>query len=250
MKRLLIPTLALIVGANCASRSSSQNTNLTASQGIASPQPSPTDGGSAKEAGPESQDVPREFSKVDFKNFSYPIRWKHQTVRLKDGHLEFFEDRIFYNARFDIGGVYYADLDGDRKKDAIVQLHWVSCGVSCDGGSYLFYFYQSAGGRPRLLSRIETGSFADQECGLKSLGLDHEKLVLETFQNCGFDGVSIKPIRKPDAADRLGKFGANNYTRFVMSFKGKAFIAQRREVFRWPQGDAMNYSPTINIKND
>ena len=247
MTKLIALTVISTIGANCGT-TARRETNLAtpyASVRMASPSPSVVVNAHTDIA---NKNLPSEFTKVDFKNFSYPISLKHQTIQLKDGHLEFFEDQTFYNAWFDLDEVDYADLSGDGKKEAVVQLTWVSCGGSCDGGSSLFYFYRAGRRTPRLLTRIETGSLAYQECGLKTFNLDGGKLVLETFQTCRFDGISIKPARKSKAYDPIGKFAANTYTRFALLFAGNRFTLQNRKVFPWPQKDAMNYEPEVSIK--
>lgn len=194
--------------------------------------------------------VPTNFTNVDFKNFSYPVRFKNQTIRLKDGHVEFLQDKVFYNAWFDLKAVDYADVNDDGKKEAIVQLVWVSCGASCDGGSWLFFIYESAGNRAKLLSKIETGSLAYQECGLKSFVLEGRSLSLETFQPCAFDGVSIRSTQKRGAKDPIGKFGAEEFTRFRLVFAGNRFKLQKREIFPFPQGEVLNYQSTVEISDE
>ena len=197
-------------------------------------------------------DVPPEFSKVDFKNFSYPITWRQQTVTLKNGHREFFEDKIFYNAWFDFMHVDFIDLTGDGSKEAVVDVLWVACGASCDGGSHLFYFYSMRNHKLRLLTHIETGAMAAEECGLKSFILNKRELVLETFRVCRFNGISVVPTRDshPNPNFSPGKYRADKFTRFVFHNRAGSFILRKREVLPYPQEDIGNYPQDISIAHD
>lgn len=247
MDRLLALTIIFLFAANCA-RDTRQTTSVAPSPTVInSPSPSPTNDPTVKAESTEKK-VPPEFQAVDFENFSYPLSWKHQTVRLKDGHLEFFKDKIFYNGWFDLDGVDYVDLNGDGKKEAIVQLSWVSCGASCDGGSSVFYFYSQVRGKPILLSRLETGSIG-YDCGLKSFVLKNGNLSLETFRSCRFNGFQFKPSYDP--GEEGGKYLSNRYTRFTLQFNGIRFVLKNRRVFRFTEvQDIGNYEPKIEISND
>src|SRR5687768_9965255 len=117
---------------------------------------------------------PAEFRDIDFRNFSYPIS-DGRTITLKNGHWEWFEDAALGNVWFDLKSVDYSDVDGDEKKEAVVQLVQVSCGASCDGGAMLFYFFSKTSSRVTLLTTIATGSLAYQECGLKGFLLSGKR---------------------------------------------------------------------------
>ena len=192
---------------------------------------------------------PAEFRDVDFKNFSYPIS-DGRTIELKNGHWEFYGDAALGNVWFDLKSVDYADVDGDGKKEAVVQLVQVSCGGSCDGGAMLFYFFRETSSRVTLLTTIATGSLGYQECGLKSFLLNGKTLILETFQACRLDGRSVKPVKKPSAREPLSKFGANEYTRFELVFKERKFRVTQREEFPWPKGEVLNYDAAISVKDE
>jgi hypothetical protein len=212
------------------------------------PETSPTPAGANEKA----NDAPAEFSKVDFKNFSYPITWRHQTVTLQNGRREFFEDKIFYNAWFEFMRVDYIDLTGDESKEAVVDLGWVACGASCDGGSHLFYFYSMRNHKLKLLSRIETGAMAAEECGLKSFILNKRELVLETFRVCRFNGISVVPTydAHPNPNFHTGKYRADKFTRFVFRNRAGRFMLQKREVLPFPQEDIGNYPQDISVSHD
>jgi hypothetical protein len=248
---LLLLTVALIVGASCASHTISQTSNVGVSQNTPTPESgrSPTldNSSNISKKSEKKKSVPSAFGGVDFKDLSYPISSTPGTVRLKDGQARFFEDKDLGNGWFDLRRVDYVDLTQDGKKEAVVQLIWVVCGGSCDGGSDLFYFYSIENGQLKLLSRIETGSIA-YDCGLKSFVLRKQELILEAFRQCTFDGVSLKSAY--DAEERGGKFIADEFTRFLFEFNGRQFVMKKRELFPNPEKNVMNYPSKISIGND
>lgn len=256
MKRLSILTVTLLLSPNCAIRTGSQmNGDLVSrsvQQASVTPTPATDRGPDDSEPPVKKKDVPVPFREIDFNNFSYRISWKHRIVALKNGRAEYFQDKYLGNAWFELRNVEFADLTGDGRADAIVDLLWVSCGGSCDGGSYLFYFYSFERGKVNLLSRIESGSLAYGECGLKTFMLVRNKLTLETFHVCRFDGTSINvandPHPNPEA--RTGKFTADKFTRFRLEFRRSRFVLNKREILLNPQNDIMNYSAKIEISHD
>src|SRR5712692_2695205 len=160
-KAHLILIVVFMVAANCASHTNSQPSNVAVSQNTpmpesAMPTPSNRESDGSKDS-EEKKKVPAAFKNIDFKNFSYPTSFKRASIRLKDGTYEYAVRRGGGGDTFDLMDVDYVDLTGDGEKEAVVRLDWVSCGVSCDGGSDLFYFYSIKRGRPVLLSRIEMG---------------------------------------------------------------------------------------------
>ena len=244
--------MVLLFCAGCASRTTpqrqagieaNQNSRPTAA---ASLNPTPPSGGEAAAEPVAEKDVPPEFEKVDFKNFSYPTTMRKRDIRLKDGSSE-YPDPYGGGDTFDWEGVDFADVTGDGKKDAFVQLHRVSCGVSCDGGSYLFYVYTARRSKPNLYWRIETGSLG-YGCGLKSLDVKGRKVTLELFNRCRLRGVYFER----EAADEefASKFGATEYTRFSFVSNGKRVALKGRQTFPFPQGDAKNYRAQISISDD
>jgi len=245
-RALLILAVTLMVGANCAKHSVSQRNGAGIGQATRTPEtPSPT--ASNVSSAPEKESVPVEFSGIDFKNLSYRISSKPGAVRLKDGRVEFFQDKYLGNSWFEFEGVNYVDLTGDGKKEAIVRLSQVICGGSCDGSSALLYFFSASHGAPVLLSRIETGSVA-YTCGLKAFVLSERTLVLDAFRTCTFDGVSFKSAY--DAEERGGKFIAREFTRFTLEFDKGKFVAKKREVLPNPEIDVKNYPAKISISHE
>jgi hypothetical protein len=254
MKCALIGVLTLTFAASCASRAtpppaapaSLDRKAAPAESATAAPQAEGRDVSSQDEKG---KDAPPEFEKVDFKNFSYPTTAWKRDIRLKDGSYEHADPGNDGGGgdTFDWEGVDFADVTGDANKDAVVQLHRVSCGGSCDGGSHLFYVYSARRNKPNLYWRIETGSLG-YGCGLKSLDIKGRKVTLELFNKCRFKGVS--PERVAAGEDGFGKFGATAYTRFRFVSNGKTVALKGREIFPFPRGDVRNYRPEISIGDD
>jgi len=126
---------------------------------------------------------------VDFRNFTYPSSLSKSGVTLKDGNRE-YEDPVSGGDRYHLQDVDYADLTGDGKKEAFVNVVRVICGGSCDGGSHLFYIYSVKQNKPSLLWRIESGSVA-YGCGLKSFVVNRSTITLEAFRKCHLKGASL-----------------------------------------------------------
>jgi len=185
-----------------------------------------------------SQETPAAFSRIDFKNFSYSTNLRGR-IALKDGTYRYENPQGGAGDTFTFYGVSYLDLTGDGADEAVVGLLAVSCGGSCDGGSLLFYFYESRRNKLRLITRLETGSLA-YDCGLKSFSLIGSKLTLELFRTCDFRGSSFQVLEDADMYG--GKFQAQSFTRFLFKFDKNSFALKKREVLPFPPGDAKNYS--------
>lgn len=249
MSRRSPSILTLLLAASCACGTNSSaaqavNSNQNAQPTAEGAQLSPAASGrDSAEAGKEN-DVPPEFREVDFENFSYPISWKRQVIRLTDGEYEYYKDeKLEGSGWFRFGAVNYADLTGDGKKEAVVRVFWVSCGASCDGGSNLFYVYSSRRDKPALFWRIETGSLG-YGCGLKSLAVKGRTITLELFNKCRFKGAT--PERE-EIEGELGKFSALVYTRFDFESDGRKVTLKRSEQLPYPQFDTKNYPSEISI---
>jgi hypothetical protein len=250
MRRLLILTVTLMFGVNCASSPTSQMTNAAVSESAATPsqRPTPTKVGKDGLEEPEKkQDIPPEFIKTDFRNFSYPTSFRRKSIELKDGTYEFPNRNGAGGDRFDLMDVSYGDLTRSGHKEAVVRLGWVSCGGSCNGGSELFYFYSRVNGKLSLLSRIETGS-QGYDCGLKSFELKKQILTLETFRACRFNGLAF--TRTHDQDETGGKFLTNRFTHFILRFTGTRFVLIKRTVFAYPEEDFRSYEPKIEISDE
>ena len=247
-KALLILTVALILASTFASLVASRANILSVSgtsQISALTRPDAAQGTSEASRELKNEEVPLGFRGVDFRNLSYPIGGKR--VRLINGKYEFETGKTTGSGWLDFADIHYSDMNGDGKKEAIVQLIAVSCGVSCDGGSHLFYFYSSKRGRVTLLSRLATGGLAFQ-CGLKSFVLEKRNLTLELFRTCRLKGWSFQPLS--DANEVGGKFIAHSFTRFAFQFNGRNFALKKREVLSNSQEDIRNYQPKVDISNE
>jgi hypothetical protein len=240
--------LALLLCAGCGGRSNSRaskagNANVAAAPTAASATATPTDVDNAgRQQSERKAEVPAEFKEVDFRNFTYPLSVDGKRVRLREGEFE-YEHREGGAGWVSFKDVTFVDLDGDGKREAVVRLSLVSCGVSCDGGSALFYFYTIKNGRPALLTEITTGSLA-YECGLKSFALNGGKLTVEVFRECRHRGGALF------SGQISGKFDADKFTRFNFEFTGKKFALRKREVLPYPEGRILGYSPTISISDE
>jgi hypothetical protein len=190
--------------------------------------------------------VPAEFKEIDFKNFTYPSSFENGQIKLKDGSYEYPRPEGGGGDDFELSGVDFVDLTGDGKKEAVVQLFWLSCGGSCDGGVHLFYVYSIRRNKPELFWRIESGSTA-YGCGLKFLAVNGRKINLELFNNCRYKGAT--PVSTPTEGE-FGKFSALVYTRFLFQSDGKKVALKKRDVLPYPQGSAKNYSSEVSISND
>jgi hypothetical protein len=242
MTRAFILTLALIIWASCASGSASRvnkiaNENQSALKVSVGATPTPTKKVSeASEKPNKSKDVPPEFSGIDFKNFTYPTSfgrdWKKERTTLKDGTYEYADRKESSFGTLDLMDVDYADINGDGKKEAIVQLNQVHCGGSCDGGAILFYFYAIRQGKLTLLQRINTESLG-YGCGLKSFTSSRETLTIEVFRKCSYSGGTFT------TQQQLGKFEAHEFTRFEFKFIRGRFVVTKREVLPHPSGDVL-----------
>lgn len=198
----------------------------------------------------ENKNVPPEFKGIDFKNFSYQTNWRNRRVRLTNGQYIHENQEGGGGDTYDFESVDFADLHDGGKPIAVVRLLLVSCGVSCDGGSHLFYFYRVRNRKPSLFWRIETGSPA-YECGLKSFVLRQRKLTLEVFKTCQTKGSSIQESHDSqqgeDESQSGGKFISHTFTRFGFEFKKGRFIKSSRQVLPNPNPDVRNYKHQISI---
>ena len=132
-----------------------------------SQQPTPTPTITIKEPSERQEDInkkyriaPEAFAHIDFENHSYGSyrlpSGKKIDLHLKDGKLEYdYQDAD--TGWIEFNDVYYADVTGDGVPEALVILSHVECGVSCDGGSALFYIYSARKHRLYRIWKYETG---------------------------------------------------------------------------------------------
>jgi hypothetical protein len=123
---------------------------------------------------------------VDFKNFTFPLsgpllghgelKWlgdpRDGYSKLKPIHLSHGKD----STGFTLESVAYADLTGDGKEDAIVDLLYQTGGTQ---NTDYVYIYSVDSGKPRLLAYCHTGDRADS--GLYAVYGKRGILVFELF---------------------------------------------------------------------
>lgn len=228
-------------------KSTNENVSVQiANLNIASPEESSEIDATKQKEFEEKEKVPLEYKEIDFKSFSYQTSFRRKPIQLKNGTVEFEDKEHTGGDTFDFQAVDFIDLTGDGKRDATVQLSRLSCGVSCDGGSALYYIYSIHQKELKLLWRVETGSLA-YGCGLKSLDIKNQKIILETFRDCQIKGAVLDNKFDPQ---EMTKFDAKKYTRLIFDFNGRTFVPESREVFPYTEGSVMNYQAEININND
>ncbi len=179
--------------------------------------------------------TPTEFKDVDWKNFNF------NDIRLKNGEFEIVDEEHLGTTTYSLGSVYYVDLFGDSKKEAIVSIGELSCGGSCGGYGETIYFYSSQNGKPKLLDKISTGC---QSCGcnVKSFKIQDKKIILEQFGNC---------IEKSDSDPKSGyscKFCVKDLTKSIYSFNDQSkLLRESINVTETPVTDIMNYTSEVTI---
>jgi hypothetical protein len=187
-----------------------------------------------------ASNVDHYFHGIDFKNRSYPYRFswgKHKLINvlLKNGEYEYDvrDERGWFNLK----NVYLTNLTGDRRPEAIVMIWHVACGVSCDGGSALFYLYSFDNHRLKPLWQYETGDNA-YGCGLKSFATKRRTMTLELFGRCS-------PRNR--TASSMGKSLIKDLTRVTFKWNGTGFVVRKRQFFSIPERSVLNYEPQIDV---
>ena len=185
--------------------------------------------------------VPENFAQIDYRNWRYG-RYRFGGAKLDlvltAGEKVIPDEEEGGGDTFSLLDVLYADVTGDGKPEAIVNLSHVQCGVSCDGGSDLFYIYQSTRNGLRKIWEYETGSLA-YGCGMKSLTVLKEMIVLEMFGQCWAPASSFAGS---------GKFMVRDVTQSVFVFNGKRFLQHRMGITASPAKDLRSYTPTVHIQ--
>lgn len=249
MNRVALLIFVQLLGIGCATETTREAPTNTPHQLSVSVKPTPAAPTAAPSDTKDEKSVPSAFAGIDFKNFSYPTNLRG-IVALEHGERVIPNTGSAGGDTFYFRSVNYSDITGDGTEEAIVQLLQVSCGGSCDGGSHLFYFYSAGSNKPQLLSKIETGSAAEGGCGLKSFVLKNRNLDLERFRVCRVSGTTFKSVPDQSSDEKFqGKFDAHSFTRFLLRFDGRRFVANQRQVFPFPPGNVMNYEKTVSVSN-
>ena len=180
---------------------------------------------------------PEQFDEVDFTSHSYgPFRLSDgQKIDLSLDHGLF---ELPNNAGwFELRDVFYTDMTGDGREEAIVRLFHETCSGSCDGGANLFYIYTMRNGKLKQIWQYETGSYADG-CGLQSFTAGGTQVVLELFGRCPGEKMN-----RPSPS----KFIARDLTFILFEFDGRRFQQKSIEFFESSPSDVKNYEPGIRI---
>jgi hypothetical protein len=189
--------------------------------------------------------VPEEFNGIDFGNFKYSSSREKKIIPLKNGSHQYEYKgggcKACGGETYDLNNVYFLDLTGDAKKEAVVLLSVLSCGGSCDGGATFIYIYSADYNEPKLLWRLETGSRA-YGCSIKSLAIESKKINVELFGRC-YTGKDADP----NSFGIMNKFNIKDSTHLVYEFSGKTFIRKLKEYISVPERNVMNYRSEINI---
>ncbi len=180
--------------------------------------------------------VPDEWKKVDFENFKFPL------TTLKNGENDERGKKYAGGRSFSLSEVYYVDLTGDEKKEAVVFLYTLSCGGSCDGGRETIYFHKSSKGKAKLLDEIVTGS-KSSSCSLKSFKVQNKKIILEQFGRCKTNTDYEENTRYSC------KFCVKDMTRSVYSFDNSELIRKSSDVFETSEVNVMSYLYEVSIND-
>ena len=182
--------------------------------------------------------VPAVFSGIDFSNRSYGTYTfpdgKHIELELVAGQFRLFLEQKHY---FNIRDVFYADVTGDSKPEAIVRLSHLRCIYTCDGAADLFYIYELDKGALTEIFHYETGN-SDSGCGLKSFKARKQQVSLEMFGECP-SFVDIPQASKSVVVDRI--------TRIEFRYEGDRFVQRRKRIFPITSGSDVNYGTEIQI---
>ena len=180
--------------------------------------------------------IPDEFKEIDFRNMNYPIAGQKQ-IKLVDGEFESRYDTKNCDNHFgSLNGIYYVDLNGDGRSEALVDFNYASCGCgSCDGGSHVFYAYRLRNRKVALFWTKSTGGLSYG--GLKSIQVRPRTIVIEEFGKLG------------DCQPCYSKFQAKDVIRTRYIFRGSTFIQQSRKMTKTDMINIMNYPRDVDISN-
>jgi len=182
------------------------------------------------------RDVPEEFRNFDFKNHRYGVykfpNGAETDLTLYNSELGLPDDLGWFSLK----NVYYTDVTGDGRPEAIVELSHVKCD-SCYDGATLLYIFTLRSGKLQKIWQYETGSYA-YGCGFKSLALQNKQVVLELFGRC------------PDGAKEYRgskEYMIEDLTFAVFVFDGGRFVTKTIEFMPEPAQDLKYYEPEVLI---
>jgi hypothetical protein len=155
---------------------------------------------------------------------------------LKDGEYEYLDKKHAAGIDYSLGEIFYLDLNGDNKKEAVVFLHSLSCGGSCSGGESTVYFFDAGNPKPAQLAAIDTGC-ASCGCDLKSFSIANKEIRIEQFgcaDHKGSKGLECK-------------FCIEDRTITTYRFRGNKLHKISTQTVDTDMVDVMNYSAEISI---
>lgn len=180
--------------------------------------------------------VPSNFRGIDFATRSYGnYELSNGTTRdlvLVDGQFREFGDSQHW---FDLNDVFYTDLTGDGKPEAIAVLTHLECGRQCDGGKNLVYIYSREDGILNEILKYESGSGMDG-CSLKSLTVKNRQLTMDLFGDCPSTDLVIRDTYK--------------LTRVEFFFNGKKLVEKKQTSLTVPNRNEVSYGVEVRINDE
>jgi len=182
--------------------------------------------------------TPARFKQIDFANHSYGPYTSPDgtTIDLKLQHREL--ELPNSSGWFALKDVYFKDVTGDDKEDAVVWLSHVQCiEGSCNAGTNLFYIYTMRNGLLEPIWQYETASY-EHGCGLRSFTVSYKHIMLALFGDC-----PKPPTDDPGPANYI----ADGFTFISLKFNGRGFTERSTDFFATRPTDLHSYQPAINI---
>jgi hypothetical protein len=182
----------------------------------------PTGGTETTEGGTENKpevtmnEMNSPIRKVDFKNFTFTKATdskEKQEFTLKDGKLEKTEK----SAELSLGEVKYADVTGDKKEEAIVE---IKTRVKDQDKLNSVYVYTLEDEDPKLIMNFDSS----EKAMLKNVGSDNGSLLVEMFGDAKFEnGKWLVTVPK----DKLDKENQPTiFTKTQLKWNGKEFAVE------------------------
>lgn len=171
------------------------------------------------------------FYDIDFWNYSYG------SYTLSDGKKI---DLTLLNSKLDVPNnpdsfalkdVYYKDVTGDGRAEAIVWMSHTNCAGPCTS-SHLFYIYTVQNHKLKPIWQYESSYYA-KGCGLKSLTIAGTEIMLELFGDCR------RKLEDPGESQ--------NATFITLKFDGRGFLQRSIELVDSAPTQLTNYEPGIRI---
>ena len=156
---------------------------------------------------------------------------------MNDGEFEFdYSDGD--RGMVDFDKVYYLDLTGDQRKDALIVLLEYDCGMGCGASkSYHFYIYSLDKNKPRYVWDYNSNEVG-YEGGMKSFVTENEKIVIEEY------GKGTKAEQQQSGSPG---YMSKNIDRRTFNFNGVSFKLKTKEFIETDYINVFNFQPDIKI---